>query len=536
MRVGAMRSRSKVAVAVALVLGSLSSGEVLAQAASEGSDQEDLRRQVQELQRQLQEVMSRLDAAERPAGAAAPGPAVVPAPGPAPAVVPGSAAAEGPAKKVVADSPVIHAGPLSLTFGGFAELATIYRNRDEVADVSSNFNTGIPYPNAAQYHLTDFRLSARQSRISLLTQGPQDGDVSAEAYLEMDFQSAAPTANSVESNSYNPRMRQYYATYNRKDWGFYFLAGQAFSLVTLENKGMNPRQERIPLVIDGQYVPGFSWTRNPQLRFVKSFGSDLALGVSLESPQAIVFNGPNPPLVTTVTSFPGGALFAPTTNYTVDIGPDVIAKLAWDPGYGHYELYGLGRAFRDRAGQRNHTSYGGGVGAGMILPFGPKVDFQVSGLAGSGIGRYGSAQLPDVTVKPDARLETISAYQALVGLIYRPTTAWTLYGYAGIENADREHFTAVVNGTTLGYGYGSPLYNNSGCLIEGSTLCAANTRRVEQATLGAWWKYYQGSLGYMQVGLQGAYTRRRSFEGIGGDPSTDMTVGMVSFRYYPYQK
>src|SRR5262249_3842857 len=163
-------------------------------------------------------------------------------------------------------------------------------------------------------------------------------------------------------------------------------------------------------------------------------------------------------------------------------------------------------------------------------------EVQLSGLFGNGIGRYGSAQLPDAAVRPDGKLSAVTAYQALLGLIYKPTSAWTLYGYAGIEHADDEHFTAVVNGTTLAYGYGSPLYNNSGCGIEGSTLCAANTERVEQATIGAWWKYYQGSLGNMQVGLQGSYTKRKAFTGIGGDPDTDMAIGMLSFRYYPYQR
>ncbi len=41
----------------------------------------------------------------------------------------------------------------------------IYRNHNEVADVSSNFNTGIPYPNQSQYHLSEFRATARQSRL-----------------------------------------------------------------------------------------------------------------------------------------------------------------------------------------------------------------------------------------------------------------------------------------------------------------------------------------------------------------------------------
>jgi hypothetical protein len=508
---------ARVAAAVALTLGALPGGRVLAQAADDGSTGlGELRQQVQRLQRQLQDVQARLDAAEQH-------PDTVPAKADAPV-------------KAAADSPVIHAGPLSLTFGGFVEFAVIYRDHNEAADISSNFNTGIPYPSSAQYHLSEFRESARQSRLSLLTQGPQDGTAKAEAYLEMDFQSSAPTANSVESNGYNPRMRQYYAGYNRTDLGFSLLAGQAFSLVTLEKKGIIPRQEQIPVVIDGQYVPGFNWTRNPQLRLAKSFGDELAVAISFESPQAVVFNGPQNPLVTTVTAIPGGQALAPTVNYTVDVAPDVIVKVALDPGYGHYELYGLGRAFRDRAEQRNETIGGGGVGAGLILPLGRQVDFQASALVGRGIGRYGSAQLPDVTLRPDGELEAISAYQALVGLIYRPSSDWIFYGYSGIEKADSKHFSAVIDGTSVGYGYGSPLYDNSGCLIEGSTACAANTSRVEQFTAGAWWKYYEGVLGYMQVGLQGAYTRRTAFEGIGGDPSTGMAGGMVSFRYFPYQK
>lgn len=503
--------------AVAIVLGTLLGSEALAQGANPASPQlDELTRQVRELQQQIDQLRSEQQRSEQQASAR-------------------QAAAPAPLNVPENTGPGIHAGPLTLTFGGFAELAGIYRDRNETADVSSNFNTGIPFPNSPQYHLSEFRGSARQSRLSLLTEGPRDGDARIEAYLEMDFQASAPTANSVESNAYNPRMRHFYGTYYRKASDLYVLAGQTFSLATLENKGMMPRQERIPLTIDGQYVVGFNWTRNPQLRFVKNFGEKVALGISAESPQAIVARGPNDS-PSTITTTPGGQLLAPTVNYSVDVAPDLIVKVAFDPGYGHYELYGLGRAFRARAAQENDTIYGGGVGLGMILPLGKQVDFQLSGLAGNGIGRYGSAQLPDATLRPDGKLARVSAYQALLGVIYRPDSRWTVYGYGGIEDAESEHFTATVNGTTLGFGYGSPLYNNSGCLIEGSTVCAANTSRVEQGALGAWWKYYQGSLGNAQLGFQGSYTKRKIFEGIGGAPDTDITMAFVSFRFYPYQK
>jgi hypothetical protein len=506
--------RSKVATAVAIVLGTMPAVDALAQEASP-PQLEQLRRQVQDLQRQIEQLQAQQAAAARQELAAPAAP---------------DAAARAAA------GPGIHAGPLTLNFGGFAELSAIYRTRNEVADISSNFNTAIPFPNLAQYHMSEFRGSARQSRLSLLTEGPDDGSARAEAYVEMDFQSAAPTANSLESNSYNPRLRQYYATYYRKPSDWYLLAGQAFSLATLQNKGMMPRTERIPFTIDGQYVAGFNWTRNPQVRFVKNFGSTWALGLSLESPQANVFRGPTDPVQTTVTGNIGGSLFAPNVTYSTDVAPDAIAKVSWDPGWGHYEFYGLGRAFRDRVGHENHTIYGGGAGVGMILPIAKQFDLQLSGLAGRGIGRYGSAQLPDVTVKPDGRLSRISAYQALLGLIYRPTDRWTIYAYGGIEDADSEHFTGVVGGRTVGFGYGSPLYDTSGCNIEGSAVCAANTSRIEEATLGAWWKYYQGTLGNLQFGIQAAYLKRDIFRGIGGAADTDIGIGMISFRYYPYVK
>ena len=161
---------------------------------------------------------------------------------------------------------------------------------------------------------------------------------------------------------------------------------------------------------------------------------------------------------------------------------------------------------------------------------------QLSALGGDGIGRYGSAQLPDVTVRPDGRLAAIRAYQALLGMQYRPSAAWTIYSYAGIEHANSRHFRAVVDGATLGYGYGSPLYDNRGCLTEGAVACAANTKTVAQLTAGAWWKYYQGALGNLQFGIQGSYTRRKMFEGLGGGPDVNLAVGMVSFRFYPYQR
>jgi len=444
-------------------------------------------------------------------------------------------------------SPAIQAGPISLLFGGFTELAAIYRNRQEAADVGSNFNTAIPYPQSPLHSIPEFRMSARQSRLSLLAQGQPYNGAKAEAYFEMDFLGAAPTANSNESNSYNLRMRNIYGRFTT-DGGFYLLAGQNWSLLTLQKKGMDPRDENVPLTIDAQYVPGFTWTRNAQVRVVSAIGDAFHIGLSAESPQALLPSGsqqPNAPPTAAIVSTPGGSLYSSTNNYTLDPAPDVILKMSLDPGFGHYEIEGLGRAFKSviASTAENNTIYGGGVGAGVILPLVPRVlTFQASGLVGHGVGRYGSAQLPDVTLKPDGTLAALPGYEALVGLSFLPTPDFNLYLYGGREEVKETSYEAVVNGKTEGFGYGSPLYSNAGCEILNSNTakpplaCTANTRSISQVTGGFWWKYYQGVLGNLQLGFQLSYTDRKIFPGVGGDPSTNIFIGMVSFRYYPYQK
>jgi hypothetical protein len=60
----------------------------------------------------------------------------------------------------------------------------------------------------------------------------------------------------------------------------------------------------------------------------------------------------------------------------------------------------------------------------------------------------------------------------------------------------------VVNATTrYGFGYGSPLFSNKNCGIESSSgACAANTSSIVSSTIGTWWRFYRGPIGYMQVG------------------------------------
>ena len=501
--------------------------------------------QIQNLQKQLNDLKAAQAAPparppQPPSAPAAPAGLSVPPPGaPLPPPAPGAPAAPPPSPAAVAAAAkrgIFGTGIEVSMANTFIEAASIFRTRNETADIASDFNTGIPMPNNPNYHLSEFRESAHQSRLALQALGSVNDDTKITGYFETDFQSAGVSANSVESNSYGLRLRLAYAELDKRDWGTYFLGGQSWSFLTMFKQDMTPGQELIPLTIDAQYVPGFTWLRNPEFRVVQHLGL-VSVGLAAESPQAVIFNGPNAPLVPTTDSNPGGRNLNSTAQYSTDVGPDLVAKMTVDPGWGHFELYGLGRAFRSRANFANHVVYGGGGGMGGLFPVIPKyLDFQADFLIGNGIGRYGAAQFPDVAVKPSGVLVPIPELQALLGLVGHPTDSLDLYAYAGIEQASQTSF----NAGTLPFGYGNPLYNNTACLHEAasaaaaSTNCAANTSRVWQITGGFWWDLYKGDFGRLRVGGQGSYTERQVFAGIGGGPNTNEGIFMASLRYYPF--
>src|SRR5208282_411742 len=167
---------------------------------------------------------------------------------------------------------------VNIKLGGFIEAASVYRNENEGADVGSLYlpkaysttaYSGIPYSNSVQAQSPEFRETARQSRITLLATGNLDDKTTASAYFVADFLGDAQTGNTNESNSYNPRLSEGYATWDNSDWGVQFLGGQTWSMVTQYKDGITPRDENIPLTIDAQYSTGFNWLRVPQIRVDK---------------------------------------------------------------------------------------------------------------------------------------------------------------------------------------------------------------------------------------------------------------------------
>jgi hypothetical protein len=486
------------------------------------------------------------------------------------------------------DPLALHYKGITITPGGFLAGEFVRRSRALGSDINTPFNS-LTMPGASASSTSEFFGSGRQSRISMLAEG-RLSDVKLSGYVEADFLSAGVTSNNNQSNSYTLRQRQVFAQ-AAFDSGWTITGGQMWSLVTETKHGTDNRTEATPMTIDPQYTVGFSWARQYALRLAKNIDNKVWVAVSMENSEATLTTHGNVANYLLGSAGAGGGLYngavtacatsstfvttcTNAANYSFNPAPDVIAKVAFEPGVGHYELFGVYARFRDRvfpcedvsssatapcgtgttAGVANasdafnSSKNGGGIGANARWSLLDKhLDLGVHILGGSGIGRYGTGGLSDTAVKPDGTLALIKGYQGL-GTIEWHGPNLDVYLNAGAEYASRTADYDPISGKYVGYG--SPFFNNTGCFTEtgpssggflpgGLSSCTADTRALIEGTAGIWYKFYDGSKekvnkGRVQFGLQYSYVTRNAWSGSSSPNEPHGIDGMVftSFRYY----
>jgi hypothetical protein len=489
----------------------------------------------------------------------------------------------------------LHYKGIDITPGGFLAAETVWRQHALGGDINTPFNS-IPFDGSTAAHMSEFFGSGRQSRLSMLAEGKLS-NMKLSGYVEADFLSSAVTSNNNESDSYSLRQRQAWGQAALND-GWSFTGGQMWSLVTETKKGVDNRTEAVPMTIDPQYNVGFSWARQYGFRVSKNMGNKLWLAFSVENAQTTLGgHGASNNFIIGEQGASGG-LYNPTANYSFNATPDFVGKIAVEPGFGHWEFFGVIRDFRDRvfpcggnvtasggllpasttcsgskfpnaSGANNVSSLGGGGGVNVRFTMAKHVDFGVHFLGGNGIGRYGSAGLPDVIAAPGGYLVPLQEFQALGTLEYH-STRWDIYSDVGAEYAGRATYG------TSNVGYGSPSVNLSDCynelppsstivnvLVPGSSSlpvtptsgtvpavgtvgtpltigfnpasasCNGDTRVIYEGTLGFWYRFYSGPKGRLQVGPQYSYLDRAQWDGKGGhSPNATENMVFTSFRYY----
>src|ERR1017187_6397083 len=425
-------------------------------------------------------------------------------------------------KKAIASPDVLHYKGIGITPGGFLAGETIYRTKATGGDIPTAFSS-IPYEHADAYSLSEFYGSARQSRISLLAEGKTKWGT-LRGYYEADFLGTGVTSNNNQSNSYVLRQRILYAQ-AQTNTGWTVAGGQLWSLATEGKKGIPsaPSDILTPLTIDPNYVTGFVWTRQYGFRVVKTIDK-AAFGISVENPQLLYtasLAGNEPYAVLGSAGANGGnynaaiSACSPSTsivNYTNQVetdsagdtvniavpvyktvngcadiatisfnkAPDVIVKAAFDPGFGHYELFGIAGFAHETifpgettnstpyggnkeistgtavtpalttAGYYNNSVMLGGFGGSARVPvIKDKLTFGVKGLYGPGVGRYGDSTLADVTANASGQLRPIHNLSGLFTVEATPTPKLVLYLNYGGDYAGR-HDYATATATTLG--------------------------------------------------------------------------------------
>jgi len=489
--------------------------------------------------------------------------------------------------KAMESSVTMHFKGINITPGGYVAAEFVRRSRELGADVPTPFNS-LTMPGASQSNLSEFFGSGRQSKATVFFDGRLK-NVDLSSYVSGDFLSAGVTSTSTQTNSYTFRLRQAWGQ-AKFDNGWKFLGGQVWSLVTEDTEGISPADDlgkasdARPKTIDPSYNVGFTFARQYGIRLTKDFGKKFSAAVAVENAQGTLTTHNNPDNFLLGEAGASNS-YNTTANYTANASPDIIAKVAFDPGFGHYEVFGLVDRFTDRifpcvenfasaacgtlkaasaVSAFNASKEGGGFGANARWTFDNKhLVFGLHGFGGSGVGRYGAAQLSDLAIRTNGTVDLIKDLQGLATLEWHGKKL-DLYAYAGTEYASRTYdFDPIgYNGKPQYVGYGAPSFKNYGCYTElpptgsGSsggtgtgtgggflptTLanCTGDTRAVMEGTLGFWYSFYSGPKGRFRFGTQYSYLTRQTWSGAdsAGTKGALSPVGLdnmifTSFRYY----
>jgi hypothetical protein len=437
-------------------------------------------KQIEQLQAALQTEMKMLDQVTANTAAAAPArtaglgeiasttPMLPPAPAAvAPPRIFTPPAPQGAAAAAAADAP----SPLQIQIGnttimpvGFMDLTADWKDKNAGGSLGSSFGS-IPYNSAATAKLSEFRFSPQNSRIGFRVDGNWNGTHFL-AYNEFDFLGTSGTNNlSVTNGAFVPRLRLFWVDVRKGEWEM--LAGQSWSMLTPNRKGLSalPGDLFYSQVVDVNYMAGLTWTRQPGVRFLYHPSDKVAVGLSLENPDAYIGGSGGGSSITLPSALSGlaGSQLDNATNVqtTPNLHPDIIAKIAFDPSsHVHFEIAGIERTFKlwntttgQAASGLYSTKVGGGGSFNGNFEILPNFRLITNNYWSDGGGRYLFGQAPDLVVRSDGSVSPLHSGGTVDGFETVVNKNTLLYAYYGGIYIGRD-VALDANGTSLvGYGY-----------------------------------------------------------------------------------
>src|SRR6266851_3363035 len=382
-------------------------------------------------------------------------------------------------------------GSAEFTPGGFLDFTALYRSTNVGSGIATAFGS-IPFNNQLpQARLSETRLSAQYSRLSLKVDAHLTDSTSITGYVESDFLGFQPANAYQTANSDSLRLRVYWADVRHGKWEV--LGGQAWSLLTPNRVGLSPLTPDVFYTLDEDpnFQVGLTWARQAQVRVVYHPTSNWAVGVSLENPQQFAPGSVVFPPTFFGTQFDNGsgstsAASSATNTAVPNLHPDIIVKTAFDAHPAgrslHIEVAGLLRSFKVlnnlTASPNTNTITGGGVSVNVNYEIIHNLRLVANTFYSDGGGRYIFGLGPDVIVKPDGTLSGIHAGSGMGGLEYQATPHYMFYGYYGGAYFQRNYgFLAAtptsscdgVSGfTCVGFGFPGSANTSNRAVQEGT--------------------------------------------------------------------
>jgi hypothetical protein len=294
----------------------------------------------------------------------------------------------------------------SYKFGGYVKLDTMYSDYSGGAVAGSSAGRDFYIPSTVPVGSDGeayFDMHAQESRINFRSTHNLDNGSKITTFVEMDFL-ASGQGNEVVSNSFSPRLRHAFFSYN--NWTF----GQTW--MTFFNVGALP--ENLDFVGPAESTV---FGRNPMIRYTSGNWQ-----FAIENPESLIM------------AYQDNSRAAYDTSKV----PDLVARYNMSGDWGNFTVAAIGRQLRYEAGGQSDSTSGYGISLSGKHPVGNKDDFRWMVTTGKGLGRYiGVALTSDAVKDSSGNLHTIDSTSVFGSYRHFWNEKWRsnfTLGYTSVDN------------------------------------------------------------------------------------------------------
>ncbi|MBA6410498.1 porin [Pseudoalteromonas sp. 5Ae-yellow] len=306
-------------------------------------------------------------------------------------------------------------GDTEFTYGGYIKLDAMWSDYSAGAPSGSSVGRDFYVPSTLTVGDDNdsdavFDMHARESRFNFGTSTLMDNGKTVKTKIELDFLASAPGGNERVSNSYAPRVRHAFISYD--GWLF----GQTWS--NFQNVGALP--EALDFIGPAE---GTVFVRQTQVKYTTG-----AWSFSLENPESTITTG--------FTTNPQG-IKSSSMAVTDDASlPDFTARYTHKADWGNLVVAALARQLTYKVGAIDADETSFGVSASGMVKLGED-NFKFMLTQGKGLGRYVGVNVAHGAVLNGDDLDAIDSTSGFVAYQHKWTSQWRstfLYSFFSADN------------------------------------------------------------------------------------------------------